>query len=261
MKVLFYIQFFLYLGVFTTCKAPQNPSSARNEKFVLDSISVSETFPPIDSAALNFDDYREEVVSEKLIRNNPSPKATTPTKIKILKVENTKIYNETKNEGRLVYKIPSEMKVRETYQIFVRIGKSSVNIYENLNGDVRETVIPVTQTMEVNLIDPSPKDSKSFDIVADNQAVQIVDSSESYTQWSWNVTPLKVGSTNLKVVVSIIRDGNKKEVVYQDRVQVKVNPIKQIAFWFNKYWQWLFTVLLIPIFKWLYDKYFKKEKE
>ena len=261
MKVLFYIQFFLYLGVFTTCKAPQNPSSEKKEKFILDSISVAQTPPPVDSAALNFDDYREEMVSERLIRNNPSPKATTPTKVKILKVENTKIYNKTNNEGSLVYKIPSEMKVRETYQVFVRIGKSSVNIYENLNGDVRETVIPVTQTMEVNLIDPSPKDSKSFDIVADNQAVQIVDSSESYTQWSWNVTPLKTGSTNLKVVVSIIRNGNKKEVVYEDKVVVKVNPIKQIAFWFNKYWQWLFTALLIPIFKWLYDKYFKKEKE
>lgn len=220
-----------------------------------------------DSMVKPIDDTEVELESSAPAPNiessNPKPIQTESTKptIRIVKVQNSRVYDKTQHEGKIVYKIPTEMKVRETYQVIVRIGKSSINIYENLDGQVRESVIPVTQTMEVNLIDPSPKDSKAFDIIADNNAVQIVDSTETYTQWSWNVTPLKAGKTELKVVVSIIRDGNKKEEVYSDKVEVKINPIKQILFWLKNYWQWLLTTLLIPVFKWIYDNYIKKKKE
>ena len=261
MRVLFYIQFFLCFGLFSTCKTKNEVPLNREIKFTIDSISVSQN-SKVDSSMAIFDD----LVNEKMIVKPDNPqssdgvKKSHPKQLKIKVVETPKIYRKTNAEGKVVYQIPSEMKVRETYQVFVRIGKSSVNIYENLDGDVRETVIPVTQTMEVNLIDPSPKDNKAFDIIPDNDETQLVDSSDAYTQWSWNVTPLKTGSSSLKIVISIIRDGNKKEVVYQDRVEVKVNPMKQFMFWLKNYWQWLFTVLLIPVFKWVYDKYIKKEK-
>ena len=259
MRILFYIQFFLCFGLFSTCKTKNEVPLNREIKFTIDSISVSQN-SKVDSSTANFDD----LVSEKMLIKPVSPQNPKDVKkskqLKIKVVENPKIYRKTNAEGKVVYQIPSEMKVRETYQVFVRIGKSSVNIYENLDGDVRETVIPVTQTMEVNLIDPSPKDNKAFDIIPDNDETQLVDSIDAYTQWSWNVTPLKTGSSSLKIVISIIRDGNKKEVVYQDRVEVKVNPMKQFMFWLKNYWQWLFTVLLIPVFKWVYDKYIKKEK-
>lgn len=183
----------------------------------------------------------------------------SPT-LKIIKITNNSISNTTLNRGSLVYKIPNEMKVRNTYQVMVRIGKSSVNIHEELNGEVKETTIPVTELMEVRLIDPSPADAKVFDIVKDNNEVQILDLGYSFTQWTWNVTPLKTGNAQLKLVISIIKDGNKKETVYQDTVKVKTDISKQIPFFFGKYWQWILSTLIIPFGIWYYNRNKKKKK-
>jgi len=99
-----------------------------------------------------------------------------------------------------------------------------------------------------------------FDVVPDNNAVQLVENNESITQWTWNVTPLKSGTANLKIVVSIIKDGNKKEVVYQDTVKVNMDMEKEIPFFINKYWQWLLSTLVIPFVIWFYNRH-KKDKE
>lgn len=182
-------------------------------------------------------------------------------KIKIIEVKNSTIYSNVLSEGKVVYKIPSVMKVRNTYQVIVRICKSTIHVYENLNGEVRQSTVPITETMEVRLIDPSPLDAKIFDVVNDNDGIQYIDTiNGSYTQWSWNVTPLKSGKTNLKIVISVIKDnGNKKEIVYQDDIKVEIDIIEQIKFWFNKYWQWLFGTILIPFGVWFYTN--KKKKK
>lgn len=183
------------------------------------------------------------------------------SELRIINVPNNKVLNTTTNQGYVAYKIPTEMSVRSTYQVMVRISKSSVNIYENLNGEVRTSVIPVTQTMEVKVIDPSPADAKFFDIVPDNDAVQLVENGEDITQWTWNVTPLKTGHSNLKIVISIIKDGNKKEIVYEDSVRVKMDIGKQLPFFFGKYWQWLLSTLVIPFIIWFYNKRNKDKKK
>ena len=183
-----------------------------------------------------------------------------PINITVVDVDNDRVYNKTTQMGNVVYKIPNVMHVRNSYQVLVRISKSEANIYENINGEVSHSKIPITETMQVNLIDDSPTDSKNFDIVKDNDSIQMVDTNGTYTQWTWNVTPLKVGTGKLKVVISIIRDGKKKDVVYEDSVSVKMDLPKQIKFWFNKYWQWLITSIIIPFVVWLYKK-LTKEKE
>lgn len=193
------------------------------------------------------------------------PKPPNPN-IKIVKIENTRVVNKSvdMSDGRVVYKIPERMKVRETSKVLLRIAKSkaTVSVYDNLDGTVRTSEIPVTQTMEVNLIDPSPADNKSFEIVPDNNAVQIVDDGETYTEWSWNVTPVRAGSSSLKIVVSVIRDGNKKDVVYEDLVVIERDLQNQISFFWSKYWQWLIGTFLLPFFLWLYKrKRDKKEEE
>jgi hypothetical protein len=186
--------------------------------------------------------------------------ASSNSELRIINIPNNKVLNTTTNQGYVAYKIPTEMSIRSTYQVMVRISKSSVNIYENLNGEVRTSTIPITQTMEVKVIDPSPADSKFFDIVPDNNAVQLIENGEDITQWTWNVTPIKTGHSNLKIVISIIKDGNKKEIVYEDSVRVKMDIGKQVPFFFGKYWQWLLSTLVIPFVIWFYNKR-KKDKE
>jgi len=274
MKIFLIIQIFLFTIILSACKPAEKVSSKNINNLPVNGFSMNDSTIPFDikvEPIITMSDkiqMRESIVNdmeEKTLLKKPDV-TLAKTGIKplpkdgviIVKVKNSKIYSDTENEGKVIYKIPPIMKVRNTYPVLVRITKSSINVYENLEGEIRESRIPITETMEVKLIDPSPEDNKAFYIVADNDAVQFVDSLNSYTQWSWNVTPLRVGETNLKVVVSIIREGKTKQVVYEDNVKVKANVGKQIGFWFKSYWQWIFITLLLPLFKFIYNKVKKK---
>lgn len=184
--------------------------------------------------------------------------------LKIVEIQNTKVIKQGNNlsEGRIVYKIPNVMKIRSTYKIIVRISKSkaTVSLYDSLQGNVMTSKIPVTETMEVKLIDLSPSDNKSFHIADGNSGVQIIEDGDTYTEWSWSVTPLIVGNSKLKIVVSVIRDNNKKDIVYEDVVEVEKDVLVQILFFLKKYWQVLMTSIALPFIIWIYKR-IKEKKE
>ncbi len=186
--------------------------------------------------------------------------------LKIIEIKNTRVIKQSTDlsEGRIVYKIPNIMKVRSTYKVLVRISKSKIviSLCDSLSGEVRTSKIPITETMEVKLIDISPKDDKAFEIVDGNSAVQMIENGDTYTEWSWDVTPVKVGNSKLKVVVSIIRDDNKKDIVYEDSVDVERDWSVQVSFFFKKYWQVLMTSIAIPFIVFAYKRRkSKKENE
>jgi hypothetical protein len=153
------------------------------------------------------------------------------------------------------------MKIRSIYNVFVRISKSksTLSIYDDLSGEVKTSVLPVTETMEAKLIDLSPKDNKCFDIQVKNEGVQLVENGDTYTEWSWGVTPIRLINSKLEIVISIIRDGNKKDIVYNDIVEVEKDIKEQILFFLKKYWQVLMTSIAIPLLVWLYKS--KKDKK
>jgi hypothetical protein len=186
------------------------------------------------------------------------PEIPKPKNLKVITIQNTKVINKSRDmsEGRVVYKIPETMKIFSTYKVLLRIAKTKavISIYDSLDGVVRTSEIPVTQTMEVRLTDPQ----KSFEILPDNNGVQMIENGDTYTEWSWNVKPIKVGNSNLKIVISIIRDGNKKDIVYEDSVMVEKDiPVQIQSFW-DKYWQWCIGTLILPFFIFLYKKREKK---
>lgn len=191
----------------------------------------------------------------------PKPISSKPG-LKIIEVKNTRVVSNVNNSGRVVYKIPERMRVRSTSRVVLRISssKSTVSIYDSLQGEVRTSEIPVTQTMEVKLVDPSPSDHKYFEIVPDNNAEQLVENGETFTEWSWNVTPVRPGSSSLKIIISIIRDGHKKDTVYEDSVLVEKDLPVQVEYFWQKYWQWLIGTFILPFLLWLWKRK-KKEKE
>ena len=186
-----------------------------------------------------------------------NPESSKPiikkSKLQIIEIKNPQIKSIT-NKGYVVYKIPTIMNVRDMYQVSLRISKTTVNIYEELEGVVKTTTIPITETMEVKLIDPSPLDNKIFSIVPDNDGEQLIEDGNEVTKWTWNVTPLKSGKANLKIVIAIIKNGHKKETVYQDNIVIKTNPSKTIPIFIEKYWQWFLSTLIIPFGVWLYNR-------
>jgi len=158
--------------------------------------------------------------------------------------------------GKFVYEIPNEMVKLETYTVRARVSRSlvDVKIYKDI-VPVLDTIIRTSETMQVELIDPS---GVNFKIVSQS-AKQFIDVDEP-TEWVFFVTPLNYGESKLSIVVSIIKDGNLKQTVYNGDVIVKTTTWLEIKLWFGNYWQWFTVVLLIPIIKFLHSKFSKKEK-
>jgi len=220
---------------------------------------------PHGSPHSKFESSKDAIAVTPIINHTHAiKKGTHSTAVKVIEKPSAKVVSDSADlsKGRIVYKIPDTMKVRTAYKVFIRIAKSKAtkSIYDGISGAVTSSVIPVTETMEVKLIDLSPDDNKAFEIVGGNDAVQIIDSGDTYTEWSWSVTPVLTGNSKLKIVVSIIRNDKRKDIVYEDSVNVERDVVNQTKFFFHKYWQWLFSTLIIPFGIWLYKKR-KKEKE
>lgn len=159
--------------------------------------------------------------------------------------------------GQIVYNIPDTMDVFQDYKIVIRISKESnlIEIKENLNGRTVRSDLRVENRMEVKVVDPS---GDNFKIIPINRERQLVESGE-YTQWSFSVTPLKIGEDlKLDLVVSIIVGEDVKEIVYTDSVLVKSSPTKQIKSWWDRNWSWMVEVMLIPFGIWIWN--YLKEK-
>jgi len=161
------------------------------------------------------------------------------------------------NRGRFVYEIPNEMVKLQTYTVTARIARDvvDVTIYNGIRATA-DTIIRVSETMQVELIDPT---GSNFKIVSQS-AKQFIDINEP-TTWVFFVTPLNYGESRLSIIVSVIKDGNLKQTVYNGDVIVKTSNWLEIKLWFGSYWQWFIVVLLIPLIKWLQMKFIKKKNE
>ena len=90
-----------------------------------------------------------------------------------------------------------------------------------------------------------------------NKSEQIIED-EVYTEWQFTVVPLKSGNHELKLVVSMIKGDLVKEETWSDTIKVKSNVTKEALGFWEKYWQWLFTTIIIPIIIFFWKK---KKKE
>lgn len=163
--------------------------------------------------------------------------------------------------GTLVYHIPDTMIAKKTYIIKVRINRDTLDtkIFETFDDKIIQSHIKTTSTMEVAIIDPSPDNDKSFNIVKSNDDDQLVDNDE-YTEWVYGITPLKNGKLKLNIVVSIIKDGNKKQIVYFDDIFVKSNPKANISDFVKENWKWGMSTIIIPFIIWWWNNRKKKRR-
>jgi ribosomal protein S28E/S33 len=208
---------------------------------------------------------KKVIITESMIIIPESKPSSSPKPKKVLQphrgAKNSGIANSVPefNMGEIIYQIPDSMKIGKVSEVFVRISatKNSVNITSNVTGPVITNVIKVSETMEVELIDPT---LESFKIVQNNKAKQIIENDSTFTEWRWDVTPAKAGFKSLKIVVSIIRGDETKQTVYMDSILVKSDPIYQTKGFFEKYWQWLMSTIVIPFVVWFWKRR-KKDKE
>lgn len=206
-----------------------------------------------NSAELPLQVSSSYVVEKRLLNNEPK----VFEKKEIISSESNSTIRSTNDLGQVIYKVPDTMKVMNNYEVIVRISKSSnnVEITSNLNGKIFSKNIKTSNKMQVELVDPT----NSFQIKEINNQKQLVDS--TYTEWKFNVLPLKPGSNKLDLVVSIIKGDDIKQVVFSDEIFVHSNTPAQIKeFWYEN-WKWSIEKLIIPVITWFFGMWWGKRTE
>lgn len=216
--------------------------------------------PNVGSSSPHIVTQHKPISVTKQPKEIETPKIKSVTKSRNVRVTHPPISSSNLSSGFVIYQIPEIMKYRKTYTVRARISNDSLGIYQDIDGDVIESSIPITNSMIVELKDPSPKDDPFFDIVSYSNVQQIDTASGTYTEWVWDVTPIKSGKSKLVITVSILRDGVPKTGVYSSEVVVKTSTFRQILFWLSKNPEWLLSVLLIPLLKVIISAIYKKIK-
>jgi hypothetical protein len=114
--------------------------------------------------------------------------------------------------GHLLYRVPPKMAVREMHTCLVRIAHLLNQVLEGLPFDDSITLeeIPVSEVMEVEILDPCPSGNPAFDILLLSDGEQVVDEFMA-TEWVFNVRPLREGQHELVLKISVLITVGDKE--------------------------------------------------
>jgi hypothetical protein len=166
----------------------------------------------------------------------PHPKPPPP-KLKKIPGEVPSDFNEIIDEemdqltiGRIVYNPPSEMTEHVKERIEVRISQ---DLSEDLKEGLKGRGVPQIDQIHVSTVMTVKLTGYDFDIIPLSDEEQAVFASR-YTQWEFDVTPLKAGKKILQLLVSASIDmdefGEKKKSfpVKEKEIHVKVSPGERI---------------------------------
>jgi len=190
------------------------------------------------------------------------------TNLKVVDATSKLKENDT-TSGWIAYSVPEEMKVAKTYSIKVRISKKSgsqtkAHLILGSSDAINNPSLPSVATIEDVKVSGEMSaelraDVGAFDIKALSTPIQNIDN-ESYTEWEWVVTPKKSGDSPLKLIIRV-KDLNKDIVVFNKNIKIKKNVTVAVGGFFEKYWQWLMTTIIIPIFIYFWNRKKKKERK
>ena len=215
------------------------------------------------------------VTNEQIIKNvdkrdviKQIEKHEKETNLKVFDATSKLKENDT-TSGWIAYSVPEEMKVAKTYSVKVRISKKSgsqtkADLILGSADAINNPSLPSVATIEDVKVSGEMSaelraDAGAFDIKALSTPVQNIDN-ESYTEWEWVVTPKKSGDSPLKLIIRV-KDLNKDIVVFNKNIKIKKNVTVAVGGFFEKYWQWLMTTIIIPIFIYFWNRKKKKERK
>jgi hypothetical protein len=166
--------------------------------------------------------------------------------------------------GRILFNVPQEMKVGTKERVEFRIAK---NFTENLSTGLRGHGIPQIEEIKVNTLMGVRLNGDNFDIKALSHEEQIV-TGDGFTQWDWDVTPLKSGiqrlllSVTIRIKIPNYGEERKDYPVFERPIKVKVNPIYSLKNLIKSYWQWIVsTIIGSGIIGWIIKRILKKRRK
>jgi hypothetical protein len=251
-------------------------SSVKFEK--IDTLIIKDEILTTNDDSL-FQEKREELVEEmKIIKQDDDTKEADlrkqiqliekhekKTQLKVIDKSSSKSVNDT-TRGWIAYSVPDEMKVFKTYSIKVRISKkSNVNKATLILGNsdaINNPEYPSIATIEDvkvsgEMVADLRGDVDIFVINSLSTEKQSIDD-DGYTEWEWSVTPKKSGDNSLKLVIKL-KDLSKDIIVFNKNIKIKSNVPVVVESFFEKYWQWIMTTIIIPIFVYFWNR--KKKRK
>lgn len=243
--------------------------------------------PRYDSMVLDSDmdgviDYQDEepLLASPIIVEEHVAMAVGEEERRIYGVENARVEDKTVPkdstkkyiQGIIAYTVPDTMVVGKNYVVKIRISKEEnkqVLIIGDRQVAINDEDVHSTITIESIRVEPVmsanlTSNHDAFDIRPKSTEVQNIED-HGYTEWEWGITPLKSGMNSLKLVVKvrIINEHGssfKDIVVFDRKIKTKANVGYTTQTFFEKYWQWFMTTIIIPIFLWWRKRKKKKEE-
>ena len=271
-----FLYFFTLLFLYSCAQNKEIPSIT-SEKVKIDSDSI---IVDVEKEKEFIDSF--DVVSEmKVLRKEEFNDIDTKTQIKLIENHEKKtklkvidkssfvntITSDT-NSGWIAYSVPENMKVAKSYSVKVRISKKSngqnkavliLGDDDAINNPNYESVATIEDIkVSGEMLAELRGDSDNFNIHPLSTPTQNIDS-QSYTEWEWNVVPKKSGDTPLKLVIRL-KKLNKDIVVFNKTIKVKTNVTVVVEGFFDKYWQWIMTTIIIPIFIYFWNRKRKRKQ-
>jgi hypothetical protein len=153
--------------------------------------------------------------------------------------------------GRLAYNPPDEMVLGETVRVTARIAKDGAgasDITSNMPGAGEPTVEPI----KVGTFMKARLSGDGFDIEALSNEEQLV-ASDTFTEWSWDVTPRIGGERRLSLLVTVrlnvpgMGEEQRDYPVKDSAVSVRVTPAYAVRQFAQTYWPLLALIVLVPV--------------
>jgi hypothetical protein len=160
-------------------------------------------------------------------------------------------------KGNIVFNVPdSIMHINQsnTIQLLLDITRPVEKLESMIkeSGELESHQIKISETMEARL------SGNGFQILAITPEQQLISARET-TEWRWDIKAIEEGRQRLHLTLSAILniDGSNRIRTIRtfDRIiNVRVSLGKRISSLIANNWEWLFTVLLIPLVTWLWKK-------
>lgn len=166
-------------------------------------------------------------------------------------------------EANAVFAIPGVANIKD--EIRAQLIIDPVKTLEELKGLVTSGPVKAAEQIKVSRIVAAKLDAPDFNIISSTDAEQVIADGLT-SEWIWVLKPKAAGKYSVNVVVyAEISVGDKttkhKIRTFDKQVSVEVTAWQVTSSWWSQYWQWVFATLLIPLAKFLWDKFYNRKKE
>ena len=198
------------------------------------------------------------VIAPALSGHNPSVLEPTRTS----EVSEHKSVSKQLHSANIAYSIPGRANVQDTIKIQLLIdpqqGLKSLLDALTIDGTKVGKNIKISKVVIAKVTAP---EFIITEITPSEQAI----SDDGSTEWLWSLEPKSSGKHQVNLsITAVVTVGDQNTVhhlkTYDTIVDIEITSIQILSQWWDKYWQWVISTLLLPLGLWAWKKKFDSRK-